>query len=283
MRLAGYRKSCWDGWRLYFSPAELPPDWWPRIRHRIESPRDVIRSSTHADTMRVHLPTSKGAIVAYLKVYRHEGWWNVIKDVFRSSKALRALRVSLALHVDGFGVPSVLAAGERRCGLFLAGAFLLTLAIDSPTLQALADEWHELPHSEKRRRKTALLRALGMAIGRLHELRYAAGDLLVTNILVQAGPPTRFFFLDHDRSRRVFWFEGERPLRRNLIQLQRIDVSELTRTDQYRFLVAYAQVRGWGRERLRTEARLLALRARRRRAFIARRAARRRSGCVRLW
>jgi len=268
--LAAYRRERRDGWRLYVDAARLPDGWWPEVRRHLAGDRSILRRSRHASTSIVTVRGRHGTLRGYLKIYRRSGWRTDLKDTLRDSKAVWALRMSVALAEDGFGVPRVLAAGERRRGLLLQEAFLLTLAVDAPTLYSLPEVWDRLSPSERRHGKRALLRALGAEVGRLHRMRYVPGDLIPTNVLGGLDQPGQFHFLDHDRTRRAGCFDGERTYRRNLVELNRIEVSGVTHTDRYRVLESYARVRGWDSRRLRREARRLAAGTLRRRARLTR-------------
>jgi len=270
--LAAYRKERRDGWDLRVDGSRIGGEWWRELRERIADAGDVVAASRHARTMLVDLPVSGGDGRCFLKVYHRTGRWADLKDSLRESKAIRALRMSVALERDGFHVPPVLAAGECRRGCVVQSAFLLTAAVNAPTLRSLPEEADALPEEERREQKRALLAGLGTEVGRLHHMRYVPGDLLVTNVLVDVMPPATFYFLDHDRSRRASSFEGERPYRRNLVQLNRIAVPGVTNADRYRFFAAYAVARGWSGERLQSAARFLARSTSRRREFLAQRA-----------
>jgi tRNA A-37 threonylcarbamoyl transferase component Bud32 len=198
-----------------------------------------------------------GPGAAFLKVYRRAGWRTDLKDLWRPSKALRALRISRRLSDDGFLAPAVLAAGEQRAGRFLRGAFLLTLAVSWPTLAQLGKRLALLSAEEGRQRRRAIVEALGAEVGRLHRAGYVHGDLVVSNILVDEGTPPRFCFLDHDRSRKRA-SPSEREQGRTLVELNRLPVPGIRHADRLRFLLHYADVRGWSRAEMRRHARWVA-------------------------
>jgi hypothetical protein len=170
---------------------------------------------------------------------------------------MRALRISLLLEQDGFMGPPVIAAGEQRSGRFLRGAFLLTVAVDWPTLIQFGERLASFSAAEARPRRRAVVEALGAEVGRFHRVGYVHGDLVVPNILVEEGPPARFCLLDHDRSRKHPTLLA-RLQRQDLVELNRLAVPGVRHTDRFRFLLRYADVRGWSRGEMRNQARRVA-------------------------
>jgi hypothetical protein len=263
-----------DGtWRLWYDRSVPQAQWWPIIRNMIDDPAAQRRRSRHAGTVRIELPFGDGTCGAYLKVYQSAALGVRVKDGFRSSKALRSLRVSAQLANLGFGVAPVLAAGEDRRGLALRNAFLLTVELSADRLDQFANRLADEPGAARRQRKRAILDALGREVARLHESGFVHGDLLVTNILVARELPPRLYFIDHDRSRRPCQLVRVRQERRNLVQLNRINIPGITRSDRLRVLRRYAETRGWDRARWRSAARELARLTEMRRAAVRKSAA----------
>lgn len=228
--------------------------------------RDVIRASRHARTTVLTLPDELGTRRAYFKLYRPASWKERAKDLFRASRARRALCLSTALTADGFGVPLVLAAGEQRRGRLLRRAFLLTAEVATPTLRQVPDALAGEPPRGRVRLKRALLAVIGTEVGRFHRLGYIHGDLVVTNVMVRWHPATQVFFLDHDRTRCGWAWMRRHRQRRNLVQLNRHRLAGVSNSDRFRVFRSYAAARGWDRDRIRREARWIA-----RRTVVARR------------
>jgi hypothetical protein len=239
-----YERSCWRA------------QWWPLVKEMVDNPPEQAIRSRHAVTVRLELPSEDGARGAYLKVYRSPAIGKCVKDWFRPSKAVRALRVSTRLADLGFGVARVLAAGEERVGPALRRSFLLTEELSADPLDRVAARLNAEPRAERRQHKRAILKTLGEEVGRLHDLGFVHGDLLVTNILISRDLPPRLYFIDHDRSRQACMLA--RQQRRNLIQLNRIELPGVAHSDRLRAFRRYAEVRGWGRARWRSAARELA-------------------------
>jgi tRNA A-37 threonylcarbamoyl transferase component Bud32 len=256
-----------DGWTVWVDPAGWRDAWWETIQRCVRGYQPPLAASRHARTFRLDLPADELRLAAYLKAYHRAGWRTQLKDYFRASKALRALSISDRLARDDFRVPRVLAAAERRrCGR-LVEAFLLTEAAPGMTLRDAATYLQALPAVERRRRRE-MLAVLGAEIGRLHRLGYVHGDLLVTNVMIDLGPPLRVVLLDHDRSRRPRRARA-RAQERNLIQLNRIEMPGVRHTDRLRVFRAYAAARGWSAARAGAIARRVARGTVRRREELA--------------
>lgn len=253
-----YRRTKRGDWELW-ADASWQEDWWPRIERLLATPGITLRESRHARTSMLSLPCEGGARTSFLKVYHRSDWRTDLKDLWRQSRALRALRITIRLAGDGFFAPPVIAAGERRRGRLLQRAFLLTAGVAWPTLVQLAEHLACLPAAEGRRRRRSVVDALAAEVGRFHRAGYVHGDLVAPNILAEEGPPARFCFLDHDRSRKHSIL-SRRPQCRDLVELNRIALPGIRHTDRFRFFLRYAAVLGWGHDETRDRARWVARR-----------------------
>jgi tRNA A-37 threonylcarbamoyl transferase component Bud32 len=249
-----YRRSERGSWVIWADSSAWKEEWWPVVERSLANPAEALRESRHARTFMLSLPHENGPQTSFLKIYHRSGWRADLKDRWRQSKAMRALRISRRLVDDGFLAPAVIAAGEQRTGRLLQRAFLLTEAVAWPTLAQLGELLASLPGEEGRRRRRVVIGALGAEVGRLHRAGYVHGDLVVTNVLVDEGPPPRFCFLDHDRSRKRSK-PSNRELRRTLVELNRLAVPGVRHADRLRFLVRYADVHAWSRSEMRRQAR----------------------------
>jgi hypothetical protein len=187
-------------------------------------------------------------IELYLKVYPAAGLPGALKDWFRASRALRALKIGTALSREGFGVPQGVAAGERRAMGVVREAFLLTVGIDAAPLPFFL---RDRGQSASARRKRESLGRLASEIRSMHRRGFVHGDLVPFNILTRAEAGGHaFFYIDHDRSKRFpAWFP-QRLWRRNLVQLNRFCLPGITLQDRFRFLKTYLEIHRWsGRER----------------------------------
>jgi hypothetical protein len=257
------------GWTVWLDRARWRESWWQELLGAVDGRGEAFAVSRHARTVVLRLPADGAPLRAFVKIYKASGGSGVFKDAWRSSKPARALRASARLAAGGFRVPPVLAAGEERRRRLFRRGFLLTEEVPWPTATRLAEEMVNAP---ARRRRVA--NALGAEVGRLHRSGWVHGDLLVTNVLVDEGPPPRFCFLDHDRTRRRPAIGARRQRRRNLIQLNRLPLPGVTHSDRLRAFVGYAEALGWERIRWRREARWLARATSARRRELERIAAR---------
>ena len=235
-----------DGrWKLLVDPELWNEKVWEEIRRRIAA----ATPSDHPQTMRLILP---GGARAYLKIYGAPTGAARIKDVFRDSKALRALKQSDLLARLGFHVPPPVAAGEERSAWSLGRAFLLTREVAAKPLAGELNERFAAQQDRARiENKRKWLGALAREIRRLHRYGFVHGDLVASNILVAAadGDPI-FYFIDHDRTRCYPAWMRQRLWRRNLVQLNRFALPGISLRDRLRFMRAYGEdqsraLNGW--------------------------------------
>lgn len=269
-RFDGYRVERHGSWRTWVQEATWQAGWWRAISERLEGTREPIGRSRHADTSVITLDTRRGGIRGFLKIYRAPGLWQAIKDQVKSPKPLRALKMSRMLVGDGFQAPAVLAVGEQRRYGILIRAFLLTREVSGVGLDRVAKQLAAMEARRRRSFKRQLLVLLGAEVARLHNCGYVHGDLVVTNILLQDGPAAKLWLIDHDRSRRPRSLRLARLQRRNLVQLNRIELDGVSNADRLHAFRSYAAARHWDRQRTRREARWVAGRTRMRRSSIER-------------
>lgn len=174
------------------------------------------------------------------------------------------------LSACGFQVPAILGAGEMRKGGLLLKSFLLAEAVEGVELTEALSRLASAASAERVAKKRRLARLIGSEVGRLHRLGYVHGDLVVSNILVKDGGSSAVWLIDHDRSRGpVRLFRGYYQ-RRNLVQLNRIELVGVTHCDRLRTFCHYAAARGWSKRKARAEARRIAELTKARREEIAR-------------
>ena len=239
-----YREGEWKFW----VHARL---WGPTLWEEISSHLKSSSPSDHPQTLRFRYPRGVDGSDYYLKIYHHSDPLGSIKDLFRVSKALRALRQSESLLREGFHTPLTVAAGEKRTARFIKMAFLLTLSVEGKLLPYFIQD-HYLPLEDHSLiRKRVQIRHLAEDVRRLHQLGFIHGDLVPYNILVQSKEDEiQFFYLDNDRTRRYPRWISRELWKRNLVQLNRFSLPGITQRDRARFLCSYAGVERLGdRER----------------------------------
>jgi hypothetical protein len=188
----------------------------------------------------------------YLKIYHRYDVLSAFKDLFRDSKALRALKQGEALRRQGFSTPLPVAAGEERSFRFLGRAFLLTVAVEGSPLPVFLQECSSAPlGADGLRKKRESLRQLALEIRRLHQSGFVHGDLIPSNILVRSDQSKgTFFYLDNDRTRCYPTWLPQALWKRNLVQLNRFVLPGISLQDRMRFLRLYLGKGEWGeRER----------------------------------
>lgn len=154
------------------------------------------------------------------------------KGWLRGSRATRARNNGDALAQAGFGAPQNVFWGRLPGG----GEYLYTRRAAGQTVT----QWlRDTRGPEALAQRRALLRALGIFIGRLHATGFVHGDLRPGNVLAHAHDG-RFSFtlLDNERTRRLRPPPG-RMLQRNLMQLNMLKHGTLGCTDRMRFFRAW--------------------------------------------
>jgi serine/threonine protein kinase len=152
-------------------------------------------------------------------------------------RARRAERSSEALRLAGFSAPTALARGSLANGnTYLFYRALPGESVSDWLRHALAERD---PASLALRRR--LLRELGTFVGRLHAAGFVHGDLRPRHILAHyQGGQFRFALVDTERARL------RRPppgtwLLADLRQLASLPAPALTRSDRWRFFLAWRQ------------------------------------------
>ena len=182
-------------------------------------------------------------------VGRHSGWvvkrynfkkpLNLIKDIFRPSKAKKSFR--LGYHLELLGIPTarVVAVAEDRVFGFLIRSFLIMEEVSTAvTLGSTAD-------------RDGLATRVGKLIGRLHHEGFSHRDLKESNLLVdEHGKP---YLIDLD----CLKYDGKvtpKPAIANLIRLDRglQCTSVYSRANWIGFIKQYCRETGLRRDSLKT-------------------------------
>jgi hypothetical protein len=233
-----------------------PECWNDALKERVLALVGRQPAAKHPQTLELREPLLPQASHLYVKVFHASRGIRGFKDLFRESKALRALRMSAALNEAGFDAPAAFAAGELRVHGFVRRAFVLSPAIGgSPAPVFLRDLYESSGRGTSPEEKRRALKNLAQLIHRFHRLGFVHGDLIPSNILIAKteGDSTRFFFMDNDRTRRFPSWLPQALWKRNLVQLNRFPLAGITLQDRVRFFRCY---RG-GKGRRRTDDRLL--------------------------
>ena len=236
-------------WGLWVRAGGWNPSLWTEVLARLE----LTRWSDHPQTIRFRYPAGEAGTEYYLKVYHRPSFPGLFKDLFRDSKAFRALKQGESLSEMGFHAPLALAAGEERTSRLLERAFLLTVGIQGISLPLFLRELCPLlPGRASVQKKRAYLKQLALEIRRMHEEGFVHGDLIPSNILVHVeGERIAFYTIDHDRTRRYPFWCPQRLWKRNLVQLNRFVLDGISLQDRMRFLKFYLNSRSWGKKERR--------------------------------
>ena len=160
----------------------------------------------------------------------------LFKDIFRGSRAERALKGHLLLQEKGFNAPCISMIGVKgRCNFLVSrgvkGASAYKFFEDMSVSARLSGN-----HFQKR----SSIDQLGNIIGRLHKLGISHGDLRLGNIFIETSDSCqpRFFFLDNERTIQYKKLPQRKRLK-NLIQLNIYIDPIATNTDRLRFFRSY--------------------------------------------
>jgi hypothetical protein len=232
----GFESRAAGRWKLLVRPELWSGTLWEQTIALVSA----ARSRKHPQTLRV-AGAGDGARACFVKIYSPPRGAGSIKDLFRDSKAIRALKMSAAMGRSGFHAPPPLAAGEERIAGRLGCAFLITSEITgTPLPQVLRDRFGGSFDKSRFRTKHAWIRQLADEIRRFHDAGFVHGDLVVSNIFVAVeGERPVFYLMDHDRTRRYPHVLSRLLARRNLVQLNRFELPTISRSDRARFMRHY--------------------------------------------
>jgi serine/threonine protein kinase len=237
-----YQRVFTGDWRLRV----LADPWNSDLQNQV---LELVRSRSrarHPQTVEARLTVGGKERVLYLKIFHSTQGLSALKDLLRHSKAFRFWRQGVALHESGFHIPVTVAVGEQRRFGFVQRAFVLTESIDGQTLpDFLARRGSGRADSRDLARKWETIRVFGTLVRRFHQLGFVHGDMVASNILVgeSAREHIKFYLMDNDRTRRFpLWFP-QSLWRRNLVQLNRMPLPNISLQDRMRFLHAYLGAR----------------------------------------
>jgi hypothetical protein len=242
-----YRVYGEDDWKLWVIPEHWNGALWRMVQDRINEQTP----SKHPQTIKLQLPVFEDERPLFLKVFHRTSMMATLKDTFRKSKSLRALRQGIGLAEMGFNAPLAIAVGEQRRYRLLQKSFLLTIGISGEALPIyLHDRRASEPPDLSLRQKTRAVKELAIEVRRFHGLGFVHGDLIPWNILVSEDPGDgiRFYFMDNDRTGKYPSWIPQRRWRRNLVQLNRFPLPGVTLQDRMRFLHHYLSKRSWDRQ-----------------------------------
>ncbi|MFK8047172.1 MAG: lipopolysaccharide kinase InaA family protein [Halioglobus sp.] len=158
-----------------------------------------------------------------------------LKAMIKGSRATRARLNSEALLLAGFDAP------QNICWGTLEGSreYLFTYAVPGSGITHWLRNQLSARDSSTLKKRRQLLRELGVFIGRMHATGFVHGDLRSSNVLaVEHADRFQFSLIDNERNVRQSPPTGKQLLK-NIMQLNMLFPSDLTRSDRLRFFRAW--------------------------------------------
>ncbi len=180
--------------------------------------------------------TDGGGESYYLKLFLPRSRWEPLKDALRGSRCERAIREGRYLRRLGITTPEVIASGRVN-----GQDWMVTRGLEAIGLGVYFYAFLKRPQSASRLHwKRRVIVELGTFVGKLHRQGVVHGDLRLNNILIDihAEEPT-FILIDNERNSH---YRSKIPLgliKKNLVQVNMILSSTITRSDRLRFFLAY--------------------------------------------
>ena len=160
----------------------------------------------------------------FIKRYNCRGWKYRLKNMFRISRAQRAMQAGQALQDCGIRTPQVLVCLEERRFFLLGSSYLVCPFLDDTV--SLLELW---PRLDDKRREEFLRQAAGL-FGIMHRHGIVHGDSNWRNILVRnPSEKPELWFVDLDgsrRYRRLSFARAERDIGHFLRDLTRSGADE---------------------------------------------------------
>jgi tRNA A-37 threonylcarbamoyl transferase component Bud32 len=171
-----------------------------------------------------------------LKRFNLRKMGNLLKDLFRDSKARRAFQKAFHLELTGIPTARSIATADRRCCGFLVQSYVLMEEI-----RGAVDLTKYFRNGGKPEIK--LIREAARLIAKLHNEGFSHRDLKASNLVI--GGQGRLYLIDLDG----MTFLRKVPEDRVALDLARLDrgvakYSVVTTRDRIRFLFIYCRTRG---------------------------------------
>ncbi len=157
-----------------------------------------------------------------------------LKALVKGSRATRARRQSEALLLAGFDAPQNICWGH----LGSSHEYLFTYAVPGFGITAWLRQELSARDPASLRKRRQLLRELGIFVGRMHATGFIHGDLRSSNVMaVERRDRFQFSLIDNERNVQQVPPTGKQLLK-NIMQLNMLFPSDLTRSDRLRFFRA---------------------------------------------
>lgn len=195
-------------------------------------------------TLHPSIPLGDGKRMVF-RQYSHGGLLRAITGnlYFFGERSFREL--ALAEAIRSCGIPTIPTIGAVHHRVFFPFYQAYFLSLEVPRAMDLIQYFQEIganPSRENLSSKRKTIRSVGHLIRQFHEAGFFHGDLQLKNILVSAD---QLLLIDFDRSYRKSAL-STRERMKNLLRLNRSTEKwrclglAVTRTDRWRFFLAYA-------------------------------------------
>ena len=206
---------------------------------------DIVKDDHTTSVARLTLNIGGEIKEIYLKRYNNRGFINLLKNIFRYSRAAKSWKGTQSIVSKGFSVPEAIAFLDIRKCRFLKKSFFVCegIAGAEDVVHFFKKKSFSSPGSkEGRKEKWAFIRSFAGLIRKLHKAGIYHADLKGKNILIKEEPDSKpgFYFIDLDRvlaGKRVW----KRRRFKNLSQINWSFEGIAGRTDCLRFLKAYLE------------------------------------------
>jgi tRNA A-37 threonylcarbamoyl transferase component Bud32 len=202
----------------------LPPQW------------EWVNSSANSIVAKRLYPSN-----VYYKEFLSRSPLEKMKGLIRGSRCERAIGKGEILRQRGFLTPTVICWGKKGNRHFMITEGLRAISL----LTHIENNWIPPLMGEELEAKRELIARLAKDIANLHSAGICHGDLKVNNLLIrQSDSELDFYFIDNERNA---YFSGPAPRRfiqKNLVQLNRQLLPNVTRQDRLRFFKAYSKTYG---------------------------------------
>ena len=212
------------------SPAECPDEF------------TQVESSDYARVFRGRVFFDGANHTVYLKRYLCRSRLDLVKHLFRPSRARRAFNASLMLRRNGFTAPAVVGLFERRVGPFRTGNSLLTEEVaNAMSMVELLTDMSDNRKQETIAEKRSLIAAFARTVGQMHARGIFHGDLRLGNVLVvKEDSKWRFFLIDNERTKKFVGLPARLRVK-NLVQINMFRRG-ISNSDRLRFFSTYLSV-----------------------------------------
>ena len=200
------------------------------------SAQEEIASSYFSHVCKAVFDNKGSRLTTYLKRIDFKSPRDIIKQQLSQSRSIKAFEAELLLQSLGFEVPTTLITGWRRQFLFKDKFFTLSSALsDYEDLYITAKQVGEQSSVQKR----DFIKQLSTTIARMHQKNIGHGDLRPGNIMCKYTDTWHFSFIDNERTRRHRKLP-EKIRIKNLVQLNLLISSDISKTDRQRFFDNYS-------------------------------------------